>query len=278
MKQNFLIIGASGVNGSEIVKLLKAQGQQIRTTTSKKSNSADQVHLDLATGEGLAAAFQNIDRVFMLSPAGFADQYKVLSPLIKEAKKQGVKKVVLMTALGVDANEASPLRQAELELEKSGLDYNIIRPNWFMENFNTFWVHGIKEQGKIPLPAENAKVSFIDVRDIAAVAVKLLTDDSLNNRAFNLTGSEAITHEQVAKVISEVAGKKVVYENVAPEVLKASLLKAGVPADYTELMLLLFSFVRAGYNQGITNEVKTITGKDPITFQQYAKDFKQAWV
>ena len=277
MKQNFLVIGASGVNGSEIVKLLKAQGQSVRTTTSKKATSAEQVHVNLATGEGLSEAFKNIDRAFFLSPAGHADQYKILSPLIKEAKKQGLKKVVLMTALGVDANEASPLRQSELELEKSGLDYNIIRPTWFMQNFNTFWIQGIKEQGKIQLPAENAKISFIDVRDIAAVAVKLLTDDSLKNKAFNLTGSEAIDHSQVASVISETAGRKVVYENVQPEVLKNNLLKVGVPADYTDLMLLLFSFVRAGYNQGITNDVKTVTGKDPIKFQQYAKDFKNSW-
>src|SRR6185503_14578197 len=104
-----------------------------------------------------------------------ADQYKVLSPLIQEAKRQGLEKVVLMTAMGANAVETAPFRRAEIELEKSGLTYNIVRPNWFFQNFNTFWIQGILNYGKILVPGGNAKTSFIDARDISAVVAKLLT-------------------------------------------------------------------------------------------------------
>ena len=82
----------------------------------------------------------------------------------------GVRKLVLMTAMGANADEAAPLRKAEVHLIQSGLAYNIIRPNWFMQNFNTFWLHGILNGGTIALPVGQAKGSFIDARDIAAVA------------------------------------------------------------------------------------------------------------
>jgi uncharacterized protein YbjT (DUF2867 family) len=273
-----LVVGASGNVGSEIVRLLKEQGHSVKTTTSKPSRSADQVHVDLLTGQGIHEAFEGVDRAFFLSPGGYADQYKTLSPLIQEAKRRGLEKVVLMTAMGADANEASPMRRAELELEKSGLAYNIIRPNWFMQNFNTFWVQGIHQQGKILLPAKKAKVSFIDTRDISAVAAKLLTTGQFDNRAFNLTGPTAIDHDEVAQWISKSTGKKIVYQEITPADLRKGLLGAGLREDYTDFLLLIFGYLAEGYNATTTDSVKSIIGRDPISFAQYAQDYKKSWL
>jgi uncharacterized protein YbjT (DUF2867 family) len=279
----YLIVGASGTVGSEIVKLLKQQGLQVRATTSKKTSAktvdgVEKVHLDLATGEGLKEAFEGVDRAFFLSPAGYADQYRILSPLIREAKGRKLQKVVLMSAFGANANETAPLRRAEFELEKSGVPYNIIRPNWFMQNFNTFWVQGIREQGKIMLPAGSAKVSFIDARDISAVAAKLLTSDDFNNRAFDITGPESIDHDEVAKAISSVTGKKVAYQNIAPDEFRKGLVAAGLPQDYADFLVLIFGFLKEGYNARVTNDVQTILGRAPIGIKKYAQDYKQAWL
>ena len=82
-----------------------------------------------------------------------------------------------------------------------------------MQSFNTFWVQGIREQGKILVPGGNAKVSFIDAWDIAAIVAKLPTTDDKNNRAFNITGPESIDHDEVAAVLSAVTGKKITYQN-----------------------------------------------------------------
>lgn len=278
MKQNILIIGASGVVGSEIGKQLKELGHNVRLTTSKKSSKIqDTFHINLTTGEGAKEAFNGIDRAFFLSPGGYADQYKILFPLIEEAKNRSLKKVVLMSAMGADADPSSPLRRSELELEKSGVPYNIIRPNWFMQNFNTFWIHGILAQGKILLPAGNAKTSFIDARDISSVAVKLLTTDEKNNQAFNLTGPEAITHSQVANVLTETTGKKIVYSETTSEEFKSTLLTAGLPADYVDFLALIMGYLKAGYNSALTSSVKDILGREPISFQNYAKAFKSSF-
>jgi len=282
-KDLILVVGASGTVGSETVRLLKEQGYRVRTTTSKSisSNNLEQVQVDLATGKGIATAMDGVDKAFFLSPPGFADQYSILSPLIQEAKRRGLKKVVLMTAMGANATETTPFRRAEIELEKSGLNYNIIRPNWFYQNFNTFWIQGIREHKKIMLPAGQAKVSFIDARDIAAVISRLLTvegsGDKYANQAFDLTGPEAVDHHQVAKAIGSVISSPIIYEEISPLDLKKGLLTAGLPADYVEFLLMIFGFLREGYNSAINNNVAQILERTPRGLQQYSQEYKTAW-
>ncbi len=276
--ETILIIGASGTVGSEVVRLLKSTGHSVRTTTSKQPKDASAVQVNLATGDGVKNAFEGVDKAFLLSPPGYADHYKMLSPLIQEAKRQGLKKVVLMTAMGANAVETSPFRRAEIELEKSGLTYNIIRPNWFLQNFNTFWAQGIREQGGIFLPAGTAQTSFIDARDISAVIAKLLTSTEFDNQALDLTGSQALTHQQIADEISAAIGKKVVYQDCKPEDLKKGLLTAGLPADYVDFMLMIFGFLHDGNNARLTPSVKDVLGREPRTVKDYVKTFQQAWV
>ncbi len=277
-KDIVLVVGASGTVGTEMIRLLKEEGYEVRATTSQQPKTKEQVHMNLVTGEGIKAAMEGVDRAFFLSPPGYADQYKMLSPLIQEAKRKGLKKVVLMTAMGANAVETSPFRRAEIELEKSGLNYNIIRPNWFLQNFNTFWIQGILAQKKILLPAGTAKVGFIDARDIAAVAAKLVTTDSLNNKDFDLTGPESIDHSQVALALSKATGQNIAYEEIKPEVLKSGLLSAGLPADYVEFLLMIFGFLREGYSAAVNDNVKNITGHVPRNVSQYAADYKQSWM
>src|SRR5690606_26759981 len=111
---NILVIGSSGTVGSSLVKTLRAQGHAVRETTSRKeaADGSARVFVDLACGDGIHAAFEGIDRAFLLSPPGYADQYGMLAPLIQEAKRRALKKVVLMTAMGANAVETAPFRQA----------------------------------------------------------------------------------------------------------------------------------------------------------------------
>jgi uncharacterized protein YbjT (DUF2867 family) len=269
-----LVVGASGTVGSELVRLLKEQGYRTRSTTSKTPAQPDQVQVNLFTGEGIKAAFEGVDRAFFLAPPGSADQYSLVAPLIQEAKRRGLKKVVLMTAMGANASDATPFRRAEIELEKSGLSYNIIRPNWFLQNFHTFWKHGIDTQNAILLPAGQAKVSFIDARDISAVAAKLLTSSEFDNRDFDLTGPQSADHAQVAAALSKVSGRKISYQEITPEQFQSGLLGAGLPKDYAQFLGAIMGFLKEGYSERATSSVKDITGRAPRSLEQYANDYK----
>jgi len=280
--KTYLVVGASGTVGSEVVKLLSSKGEAVRAVTSKSERVGQEgrvqwVRANLGTGEGVPAALEGVDRALLLSPPGYADHYAILRPLIDEAARRKLEKVVLLSAMGADAVETSPLRRAEIALERSGVSYNIVRPNWFMQNFNTSWVQGINEHGKILLPAGKAKASFIDTRDIAEVVVRLLTSDDLNGRAFNLTGPQALDHSEVAAVLSRVAGRQIQYQEISPGEMKQGLVGAGVDKGYADFLVMILGALAQGYASAVTPDVENLIGHKPRSFEQYAQDYRQAW-
>ncbi|MGM9426277.1 NmrA family NAD(P)-binding protein [Hydrogenophaga sp. MI9] len=272
-----LVIGASGQIGATLADLLAAQGQTVRRATSRAPSRPGDVQVDMATREGLAAALAGADQLFLMCPPGFANQHELLIPAIDAAQAAGVRKVLMLSAMGANADDSIPLRRAELHLERSGLAWNVIRPNWFMQNFHTFWLHGIQTQGQIFLPVGHAKGSFIDTRDIAAVAAKLLSSDDFVNAAHDLTGSESLDHTQVAAILSAAAGRTIGYTDIPQDAMRQGLLGAGLPADYAEFLLVILGAFKAGYSERITDGVQRITGKAPIRLEQYAQDFKAHW-
>ncbi len=274
-----LVIGANGTVGSEIVRLLRAAGHTVLKATSRPvTDPVTEVHLNLVTGAGLDTALKGVGKVFMLAPPGYTNQDELLNPVIDAAKAHGVQKIVLMTAMGANADENAPIRKAELHLERSGLAYNIIRPNWFMQNFNTFWIQGILEHGKIFLPVGTAKGSFIDARDISAVAARLLSTDDFNQRDFDLTGGVALDHDAVAAILSKVTGQTITFQDIPEGDMRSALLQAGLPPAYAEFLLLILGFFKLGYSERTTDAVQTLLGRPPITLEQYAADYCGAWV
>jgi len=272
-----LVIGAHGTVGSELVRRLGERGVPVLRATHRTPTEPDQVQLDLSSGAGVDAALAQADRAFLLSPPGHANQHELLNPLIDAAKAHDLKKVVLMSAMGANADDQIPLRRAELHLERSGLNWNVIRPNWFMQNFNSYWLGGIAGQGKIMLPVGRAKGSFIDARDIAAVAAELLTTERFDDREFDLTGAEALDHDQVAAILSKVSGRSIRYEEIAPAVMLPALVGAGLPKPYAEFLLVILDAFKAGHAERVTDAVSTITGRPPIAFERYAMDYRSAW-
>jgi uncharacterized protein YbjT (DUF2867 family) len=199
-----------------------------------------------------------------MAPPGFANQHELLIPAIDAAQAAGVRKVLLLSAMGANADDQIPLRRAELHLERSDLAWNTIRPNWFMQNFHTFWLHGIQTQGQIFLPEGNAKGSFIDTRDIAAVAAQLLSSDDFVNAAHDLTGSESLDHNEVGAILSQAAGRTIGYTDIPEDAMRQGL------------RVILGAF-KAGYSAGISDSVQRITGKALIRLAQYAQEFKVHW-
>jgi uncharacterized protein YbjT (DUF2867 family) len=272
-----LVIGAHGTVGTELSRLLVAQGRQVRRATSRTPSHPDEVQVNVVTGAGREAAFEGVGRAFLLAPPGYVNQDALLNPLVDAAVAAGLRKVVLMSAMGANADPAAPLRKAELHLEASGLAWNVIRPTWFMQNFNSFWLQGIVEHDTIGLPVGRAKGGFIDTRDIAAVAAKLLVDDTLSGRDFDLTGPETLDHDRIAEILSRVVGRPIRFSDISPEAMLDRLLQAGLPRDYAEFMIRILDFFKAGYSDRTTDAVQTITGSAPRRFETYAQDYRTAW-
>jgi uncharacterized protein YbjT (DUF2867 family) len=273
-----LVLGASGTVGSNLSRLLADGGHAVLQATSRPPERPGQVPVDLTRGSGLDEAFARADRAFLLAPPGHVNQHELLGPAIDAARRHGLERVVLMSAMGADADPTAPLRRAELALEQSGLPWNVIRPNWFMQNFQSYWLHDILAHGRIRLPVGHARGSFVDARDIAAVAAALLTRDDLAGTAFDLTGPSALDHDEVAAIIARETGRDIGFEDITPEAMLEGLLGAGLPPDYARFMVMILGFFKAGYSERTTDAVRSITGRAPRTFEDYVREHRNAWL
>jgi uncharacterized protein YbjT (DUF2867 family) len=272
-----LVVGAAGTVGSELTRLVVAQGETVIQATSREPRTPDQVHLDLVRRTGLENAFSGIDRAFFMAPPGHVNQDVLLAPLIDAARSHRLRKVVLMSAMGANADDAAPLRRAERRLEDAGMPFNIVRPNWFMQNFNTYWLPGILKDGQISLPVGSGKASFIDARDIAAVAARLLTTEAFADRDFDLTGPQAMDHAEVAAILSRTTGRTIGFTDISPEAMLQALAAAGMPQDYAQFLVTILGFLKAGYAERTTDAVRVITGEEPRSVAQYARDYRAHW-
>jgi uncharacterized protein YbjT (DUF2867 family) len=271
MSKQILVLGSTGNVGRRLVELLEAAGE-----TVVAASRTGAVRFDYSDPATFGPALQGVDRVFLVTPPGHLAAHELLGPFL-DAALPVVRKVVLLSADGVQLNDQAPLRQVELRLERSGLPYAILRPNWFMDNFHTFWLAPMRAAGVIPLPAAEARTAFIDARDIAASAAAALQSDAFDNQAFSLSGPEALTYAEAAEVISRHAGRTITYMPIEDGPFVESLTQAGLPADYSQFLAALFGFVRQGAASAVTDSVQRLTGREPGTLEAYAARHADAW-
>jgi len=200
-----------------------------------------------------------------------AEQHLV--PVVDRARHTGVGHIVLMTAMGVEQADQAPLRKVEKFVEGSGVPFTFLRPNWFMQNFYPGSIYAmIRQSGSFALPAGDAKTSFISTADIASVAAVALTEPGHAAQAYTLTGGEALTHGEAAKMLSATAGREITYVPIEDADMRQQLAAAGMDAGAIEYMSLLYGVVRAGHAAYVSDTVERITGSKPVTFEEFAKE------
>jgi len=253
-----LIFGSSGTVGSEVVRQLEAAGAQFRRANRE------------------APDFSGVDKVFLLSPSDADAELK----LVEQAKRAGVKHIVKLSVYGA-AEEgftfAKIHRRVEKAIEDSGISWTFLRANGFMQNMANYNGATIQEQGAFYGSAGAGRISHVDVRDIAACAVAALTQPGHENKAYTITGPEALTYDEVASKLSAAAGREVKYVDLAPDQHRGGMIAAGVPAQYAEALLDLNRHYRENQMSSVTSDVKEVTGRDPIPFDQYARDHADAF-
>jgi uncharacterized protein YbjT (DUF2867 family) len=193
MVETILVLGATGTVGSEVVRQLlgtadvniKAATRSVEKIKNLEVDKIKAVPLDYNKPESLKEALKNVDKLFLLTP-DVPNAHEFASNLVNEAKKVEVIHIVKQSIVGADLEaDVSTMRlhrQAEKIIEQSGIPFTFLRPNEFMQNFINFHSRSIKSNNAFYLPMENAKVSVVDVRDIAAVAVKSLTENGNNKK------------------------------------------------------------------------------------------------
>lgn len=271
MSAKILVIGATGNVGSHLVKTLVGRGEKVRAASRNPQpvSGAEAVRVDLADLATVKAAFDGVDRAYIVVPPAERDPASLLKPVIEEAARRKIK-VVLQSAIGVDADDNIPMRQAELLLERSGTPFVILRPNWFSDNFVSYWGHDIAN-GTIEVAAGEGKSSFIDARDIADSAAGALTSDAFNGQAFVLTGPEALSYGEASTILSKVYGKAVGYRALDDDAFIAKLTPI-LGEDYARFLATIFYPVRENWTAPVTDAVERLAGHAPRSLEQWARD------
>jgi uncharacterized protein YbjT (DUF2867 family) len=290
-QQSILVTGASGNIGSEVVKQLSSATPAVKIKAGvhsaqnvKKLRDGDRVEvvpIDYNKPETLREALNHVDKLFLLTP-DVPNAAELASNLVIEAKKAGIKQIVKQSVMGADLEaDVGTMRlhrQVEKVIEQSGIPFTFLRPNEFMQNFVNFHGPSIKGNNAFYVPLEDAKVSLVDVRDIAAVAVKSLTDeDRHKNKTYLITGPEALSYHQVAEILSNTTGRKINYVNISDEEARAAMKEIGMSDWLIKTVSELSEYFRKGKASEVSSAVEEATGKKPISFSQFAKNYAEAF-
>lgn len=274
MSGKILIIGATGNVGAPLVVELLARGEKVKAATrslnSRLPAGVEAVHLDLSNPDTIEPLLHDVDRIYAMEPTGSTDSLATLAPVIEAAARHGIK-VVLQSAMGVDTDDSIPMRKAELLLERSGVPFVILRPNWFVDNFVTYWASGIRK-GEVRLPAGEGKTSFIDARDIAGAAAGALTSNSHDGQAFVLTGRIAYSYAEAVEFLSETLGRKVTYRAVDVPTFISESVADGVPLDYAEAIAAIFYPVAEGWAAEVSDAIDMLSGSPARSFKSSIQD------
>ena len=278
-----LITGASGNVGKEVLKQMTQIGAKVRAAFQSVSKSASALSgVDLSTvdynqPETLRAALTGVDRVFLVGPP--TAQLPILERKAMDVIRQSeVRIVVKLSAMG-GRDVIFPRQHAQSEdyIQSSGVPYTFLRPNGFMQNLVNYDAPTINAQNAFYGSQGDAQVSQIDIRDVAAVAVKALTEDGHAGKAYTLTGPEALTNGEIAQVLSEGLGREIQYVDLSPAQLKGALLSAGVPEWNADALIDLQRFYREGKAAIVTRDVEELLGRKPISFAQFSRDYRYAF-
>ncbi|MBC7874905.1 MAG: SDR family oxidoreductase [Ferruginibacter sp.] len=278
MSKKVLITGATGNIATLVIPLLIENGLSVSAFVRNAQKAVNLKKLgveifegDLSNQDAISNAAVGMEAVLSLTAAG---PYAVAqaSAITKSAKVAGVKHLVRLSA--IKAAEDAPTEngrshfQTDKEIIASGIPYTILRPHFFMQNL-FMSVPTILEQGNMYWGMGQAKLGMIDIRDIADCIVNLLTNGGHEGEIYNPTGPSSITFTEVAAIISKGIGKQANYISIPIEAVGEALRSMGQGEWVAQLMIDYSKAYSAGWGDYTNNDVETITGHKPRSFQQF---------
>jgi len=280
-----LVTGSSGNVGAPLVSDLRDLGLTVVETAVRPTTDAgtdgtsggELRRLDLEDASTFAAALEGIGRVFLMRPPQISDTKRYLRPFITAMADAGVEHVVFLSLMGV--NRAMPHWQVEQDLEASTVPWTFLRPSFFAQNLGAAYRSDIRDHDRIRLASGRGRTSFIDTRDIAAVAARALADPAAHvGQAYTLTGPEALDYHRVASMLSSILGRPIDYEPIGLLRYRKELLAQDLPSAFVNVQVLINTIARLGLAARVNDVVAQLLGRPPITLERYLIDHRHLWL
>lgn len=258
-----LVLGGSGKTGRRIIQRLESRG--VPTRAGSRSGSPA---FDWAKPEDWEAVLDGVGSVYIsyapdLAVPGATDS---IQKFVNKAVAKGVTRLVLLSGRGEEEAQA-----CEKIVQASGIEWTIVRSSWFMQNFSEGEFLQLVLDRTIALPAADVPEPFIDVNDIADVAVAALTEPGHAYEIYEVTGPRLLTFTELAKEISEAAEREVQFVQIPAEAFAHGIEESGIPEDIAWLLNYLFDTVLDGRNAYVGDGVKRALGRDPADFSAFAR-------
>lgn len=265
MTNNILVIGGTGKTGRKVAERLTQKNQLVRIG-SRSGNPP----FDWENPSTWSGALAGMDKVYITFQPDLAvpGAFEAIQGLTKEAEKAGIKKMVLLSGKG--EKEAELCEQVIIQ---SGIDYTIVRANWFNQNFSeSFFLDPILA-GHVALPQAHAEIPFVDTDDIADVVVEALLDPVHNGEIYELTGPRGLTFEEVVKEIASATSREIAFTPISLEAYSKMLTEFGLPADYVWLIDYLFTEILGNPDNAIvSHDIEKVLGRKAKDFSTYVQE------
>jgi uncharacterized protein YbjT (DUF2867 family) len=234
---------------------------------------------DFSDSPSLASALSGVESVYLVcSP--IPDLVRLEGNVIEACERAGVRRVVLNSAMGAgDYGKSFPVwhRQVEDKLRATGMAYCILRPNSFMQNVLAYYAPTVRAQGAFYGAMGNARNSYLDVRDIAAVAAIALHGGEHDGKVYEINGPEALTCGEVAEKIALQAGVAAQYVDLPAEVLRKAMLDQGMPEWQVTALLELQEYYTGGQGGDVDGLLESLLGRAPVTMDEFLAEFSGAF-
>ena len=278
------ISGATGTVGAAVVDELITDiehSHRVRRLTRRphKTSGSDieDVRFSFTDADTWPAAFNEVERLFLVRPPELVHVGRDLLPAVAAARDAGVRQVVFLSVLGAQRNPLLPHRRVERWLDTSGMATTHLRAGNFMQNLISAHVADIRDRDELVLPAGDAVLSYVDARDVAAVAAACLLDRAPTRGAFDLTGPEAIDHGRVARALTDALGRPITYTGASLPSYWSHARRTGMPPGLIAATSVLYSLARAGIGSRTSPDVATVLGRPARDIDTFARDHRHTW-
>jgi len=268
-----LVLGATGTTGSRVASRLAARGHLVKAAGRRATpvDGTEAVRFDWYDPATYEEALSGADRVYLIPPLDSAAPVGIMLPFLEQARASGVRRAVLLSSSAIPAGGPA-VGQVHRALPALFDQWAVLRPSWFMQNFTGDHMHAqsIRAEGTIRTAAGVGRIAFVDADDIAAVAVHALTDVQAPNADLVITGPEALSHADVATILTEVTGRTVIHRQLTYEQMRDHLAST-LPPEYAAMLAGMDRANAEGAEDRTTDTVQRFTGRRPRSFRAHAE-------